>query len=250
MACLSAGLLAMSLGSAMAAPTTFELADHPDGALSASGDYGLRLDTLAFGLRSPSSVLFSVEIGGADVDLTFDPDTVGDVGATATLIGTIQVTYAAGLGSPPVGEVATVDYMMGGLVSSGDGGFVAAFGHGVIRYGDFALYFTGKTKDGTDNAFTFAPDDHRLGPHGFPDDTWVGRGWLDNFNLCYEPQIRGVSAGSTSSGDGCHELRTRGSNDFLVTAPGGGDIPDVPEPSTLLLTMGGAAVLWLRKRRS
>lgn len=99
-ACLSAGLLAMSSGSAFALPTTFELADHPDGVLSGSGDYGLRLDTLAFGQGNPSSVLFSVEIGGADVDLTFDPN---NLGGGASLIGTIQVTYAAGLGSPPGG---------------------------------------------------------------------------------------------------------------------------------------------------
>jgi hypothetical protein len=246
-ACLSAGLLAMSTGYANALPTTFELADHPDGALVNSGDYGLRLDSLGVG-GNPNTVLFSVEIGGADVDLTFDPD---DLGAGASLIGTIEVTYASGLGSPPVGEVATVAYYMRGLAPSGDGGFVAEYGKGVVTYGDFALYFTGKTKAGTANAFTFAPDDHRLGGHGYPADTWVGRGWLDNFNLCYEPSGAGLPSSTLSGGQGgCQGLTTRGSNDFLVTAPGSGDIPEVPEPSTLLLTMGGAAMLWLRKRRS
>lgn len=44
-------------------------------------------------------------------------------------------------------------------------------------------------------------------------------------------------------------LEWKGANDFLMVSGTGGDIPDVPEPDTMLLTMGGVALLWFRKRR-
>ncbi len=236
-ACLSVGLLALSLGNASAASTVFEMADHPDGEHAAFGAYGLRLDAL--GDSTPpaghvSSALFSVEIGGADVDLTFDP---ANLAGGAILQGTIELTYNSG-GALTNPKVFDLYYEMSNLAAAPNGGFIAQSGAGYIDFGGIFLLFDGKS-DG-ESVFYFDADDHRLGGYGYDPNTWVARGWLTNFAAC-------TTAVRDSS---CQPISDVGFNDFLLTAPNGGDIPGVPEPSTMLLTMGGAALLWLRKRRS
>jgi hypothetical protein len=74
------------------------------------------------------------------------------------------------------------------------------------------------------NTFVFAPDSDRLSGHGFPANTWVGRGWL---------MAPGVSGGN---------------QDFLFTAT------VVPLPAGALAGIGGLAGVGLigviRRRRA
>jgi len=215
----------------------FDMADHPDGLYTSYGAYGLRLDT--FGNPSPpsgevGSLLFSVEIGGADVDLTFDPN---NLPGGAVLEGSITTTYASGEAFDP--GPFSMHYELTGLAVAPNGGFLASGGEGYIDAGYGFFHFSGKS-DG-ESVFYFDADDHRLSGYGYDPDSWVARGWLENFAFC---------DGSDRSTATCEAIETVGTNDFLLTAPNGGDIPGVPEPSTMLLTMGGVALLWLRKRRS
>ncbi len=65
--------------------------------------------------------------------------------------------------------------------------------------------------------FEYYADGLRLTDFGFPDDTWVGRGWFD----------------------------AHGTNDWLVI----GEPVPMPEPTTLLLFGTGLGVAAYRRRR-
>lgn len=241
-ACL-AGLLAMTSGLAKA--DSFILGDHPDGNRASDGAYGLRLDSVWSSLFSVGDNIDAA--GGGPVTLTFDP---GNLAAGASITGIIRLTYSTNGGSPLYDEWS-LTYNLTGL-SAYDGGFKATGGSGEIvdlTPGDNDSYFdyvalAGK-QDGAGIAFYFAPNGFRLDGHaGYSSDDWVGNGW-----------VMGTYTKKVCYYYGCYQKEksfSSGTNDFLVTATrDGGDIPDVPEPSTMLLTMGGvAALLWFRKRRS
>ncbi|MDA0206292.1 MAG: PEP-CTERM sorting domain-containing protein [Acidobacteria bacterium] len=233
-----AGVLAMSSGQANAAE--FVLGDHPDGNRIADGAYGVRLDGVW-------SSLFSVGVnidpaGGGPVTLTFDP---GNMAGGASITGIIRLTASTNGGAPLYDEWS-LSYSLTGL-SEYQGGFKATGGSGSITdltpgdsdAGFDSITLAGK-QDGSGIAFYFAPNGFRLGGHaGYTDDDWVGNGWVQGTYTKYKyGQWYTKEFGST------------GSNDFLVTARPEGDLTDVPEPSTMLLTMGGVALLWFRKRRS
>ena len=240
-ACL-ATVFAVSAATMSAAPLVSDMGDHPDGALSARGAYGLRTDNVALPPMTGGDVrstLFSVELGGAAVSLSFDPD---DLGAGAVLQGTLYNTYLSGYGTLP--GLATLYYELDDLSATSNDGFDAQEGEGYIQYGSFILSFSGKS-DG-DSVFTFDNDGHRLPAT----DAWVARGWLQNFVLCNQSEEVTLTW-SSQEPHVCEEFSNYGTNDFLLTGTTpGGDLPEVPEPSTMLLTMGGVALLWFRKRRS
>ena len=233
-----AGVLAMSSGQAKA--DSFVIGDHPDGARIADGAYGLRLDAW---YDSLFSVGVNIDIaGGGPVTMTFDP---GDLAAGATLSGNIKLTATTNGGSP-IGDIWSLTYTLSGLTAH-QGGFKATSGVGSIvdlTPGDIDNFFdqvdfVGK-QDGAGIAFYFAPNGFRLGEHegeGYSSTDWVGNGWVKG--SYYDKKC-----------DCKRYWGSSGANDFLITARPEGDLTDVPEPSTMLLTMGGVALLWFRKRRS
>jgi hypothetical protein len=244
-ASMAVALLALAMVPVQASAVSFTLADHPDGQLAANGDYGLRVDTLGS--------LMSVD----GVTIAFDPD---NLGAGALMSGALIVTDSPG--DVANGDQWNLNYMITGLSTVAVGnGFNATGGTGTLTHDTLGtiIYFSAK-QNNAGVAFTFADDGHRLTAAtggdedyaGFDSDSWVGRGWVQNFTWCAPGSAgAGATASNSFGGGGPHcGPYTHGTNDFLFTAPNGGDTPpDVPEPSTLLLTMGGAAMLWLRKRR-
>jgi len=238
-----AGILAMSSASASAAVMEFTMGDHPDGVLwdvtapdVPKGPYGLRLDNWFNTLFSVGDNILLTS--AADVKLYFDPD---DLGAGALILGKVQMTATDVVGSD-VDDIWSLAYYMWDL-SAWNGGFRAQNGFGGLTDntsgdvdGGFDLItFIGKS-DGN-SVFEFAPDGHRLAGHaGYGSDDWVARGWVQTYYYDHECKCKKPG-------------RTSGTNDFLMTAKREGDIPEVPEPSTMLLTMGGVALLWFRRRR-
>jgi hypothetical protein len=240
-ACLAAALTLASLGTATAAPTVFVLGDHPDGDLAADGAYGLRLD----------ETLWSM----AGVELTFDA-----VLETASLEGSVFMTstnVASRMQDDP--EEWYLTYTFSGVSALGSNSFTATGGEGWlidqhtdhIDYFDY-IFLQGKQDAGL--AFIFGPNGWRLEDWAPPFDSvdgLTGRGWLMATNVVY-----GVSEWKCEERlggryrNGKCKVDLGGTQDFLVTAMDDDDTPPVPEPSTILLTMGGVALLWFRKRSS
>ncbi len=137
-------------------PGTYQLLDHGSGNLGPA--YGLRVDDIG--------VVFSVEIGAANIILTWDG------GTTATITGTLNENALGGNGG--VGPTWTVSYMLTGVSVVAEG-FVATGGTGTLT-NPFAVVtnLTGEA-DGSGNVFEFLADGHRISGDN---DTPVGRGWL------------------------------------------------------------------------
>ena len=138
-------------------PGTYQLFDHGAGSLGPA--YGLRVDALG--------EVFSVELGGASVLLTWDG------GTTATIAGTLNQNSLGGSGG--VGPLWTVSYTLTGVSAVGTAGFTATGGSGILT-DPFATdtVLTGET-NGSGFAFEFLADGHRIGGDS---DSPVGRGWL------------------------------------------------------------------------
>lgn len=153
-------LLLAGAPSAFAAPVSFVLGDHPDGALYNGTDnpYGLRYDDTDSIYSVGDNLAGSV---GGPVILTFDPM---NLAAGATISGTVVDVDDS--------SVWTLVYTLSGLTAAPNGGFIAQKGEGTMTDGSDVIVLTGKS-DGT-GVFIFDDDGHRL-----PGDTgWVGRGWL------------------------------------------------------------------------
>ena len=156
------GLCALGLGLASSAgagtilPGTYQLLDHPDGAINPP-PYGYRSDDLA---RT-----FSFELNGADVELVWDG------GATATISGDLWNNQD--------GELWALDYTLSGVSAVGTLGFTATAGVGALT--DPLNDVTNLTglQNGSGFVMEFLADGFRLGSHpAFGDgDTPVGRGW-------------------------------------------------------------------------
>ena len=133
-------------------PGVYRLLDHGDGKLGTN--YGLRVDFL--------SATFSMEIGGAEVLLTWDG------GNSATLIGTIF--------NNSTGEIWELDYLLTPVTAVGTMGFTSTAGAGTITDpSNNITNFIGKADAGGD-VFAFLADGHRISGDS---DSPVGRGWLD-----------------------------------------------------------------------
>jgi len=137
----------------IASPSIYRFLDHGEG--NQGSDYGLRADSLG--------KLFSVELGGAEVLLTWDG------GDTASIMGTLF--------DPDEGELWDVEYELSGITSDAEG-FDATDGTGFLidpDDPDTPIEINAK-QDGSGIGFTFRADSHRL----VPDDGMVpvGRGWL------------------------------------------------------------------------
>ncbi len=156
-------VLGLSATSASAATFTYDLFDHPDGALSAF-DYGLRLDYY--------ERIFSFENGG-DAQLVYN-----DADRTATISGTMRESLGNGL----FGELWSIVYSLTGLTDLGGGAFRSetSSGSGSISLGMTSLLLG--TKSNGSYYFELDDDGYRLGGHaGFSSDTFVGRGWVDPY---------------------------------------------------------------------
>lgn len=146
--------LFLSVGAAQA--TSYQLHDHPDGAMTAHS-YGLRLDS--------EGMLFSMTGGGGGLYMH-----VNETDETALLTGTIFESHSDG----SFGTTGwTVDYLLTDLVIDADGTFEAFNGMGTLTDGTTTIQLDGKAeKDGS--VFDFEID-HRL-PSG--SNTFTGAGWI------------------------------------------------------------------------
>ncbi|MFL4471981.1 VPLPA-CTERM sorting domain-containing protein [Tateyamaria armeniaca] len=93
----------------------YQLADHPNGGLAGTYDYGLRLDR-----ETPSPRFFSFG-NGASATLSYD-----SVNLTATMSGTMVES----LGNGSTGATYSFSYTMDGLTDIGNGGFIDTTGNG------------------------------------------------------------------------------------------------------------------------
>lgn len=232
------------------------MGDHPDGNLIANGAYGLRLDQFKTLWSGGDNILVT---SAANVVISFDPN---DLAAGATVTGTIQTSYRAPGNTFIANDLWTLNYTLDGLEAY-NGGFAAKSGLGSIvdidgsdidNGFDGPINLMGKADD-SGFVFLFAPDGHRLEDFGseYGADTWVARGWVTGYRYEYEWQKVWDANGRCWKYLKVKVIKMKswdGTNDFLMVSGTGSDVPPVPEPSTMLLTMGGVALLWFRKRRS
>lgn len=133
-------------------PGSYQLLDHGDGALGP--DYGLRVDSLG--------EVFSVELGGASVTLTWDG------GSTANISGLVLRNGTS--------ELWTVDYDLTGVGAVGTQGFTATAGSGTLTDTYSNAYTLTGLQNGSGFVFEFLADGLRIDGDS---DTPVGRGWLE-----------------------------------------------------------------------
>lgn len=132
------------------------LLDHPDGALTSSGPYGLRLDSL---LPNGAGPTFSVELNGASAILEW-------VGATATIVGTVW--------NNSTDELWSVIQTFTG-VTAVVGGFQAAGGMLTVTDPSMNEFLFDATPAG--NVFTADDSGHRCSGHDGCGPL-VARGWV------------------------------------------------------------------------
>lgn len=188
--CRSVGALgAMAVASSAFAGTVvarFDLFNHPDGNVAPSA-YGMRLDD--FGGDDPATFSFEdgsgnstvrmtvIDNGGGMFELKFSGTVRGNSASGGTDFGefAIDVSYTINGGSLGTGWSSMVGDGVNIGTISGTAGTNA--GTSPLLNGQSFDLLTRSLPSG--EAFTFAPDDHRLGGHGFPAGTWVGRGWIE-----------------------------------------------------------------------
>jgi hypothetical protein len=168
---------------AMADTVTYRLHDHPDSAENPP-PYGLRYDDL-FGAGT-GVTSFSFDYGASQVFL----DAVQDVNGVTTslhIYGTVfgGVDVGNDYGSNPAAAYYTVDFVYAaGIAGNTTSGWtvsgLSASNTGSLVAADNTSYPLYTMLNGDGESFVFKPDDHRLGPYNYPDNTWVGRGWLSN----------------------------------------------------------------------
>ena len=132
------------------------LLDHPDGALTSSGPYGLRLDSL---LPDGAGPTFSVELNGANAILEW-------VGSTATIVGTVW--------NNSTNELWSVMQTFTGVTAVA-GGFQAAGGLLTVTDPSMNEILFDATPDG--NVFTADDSGHRCAGHAGCGPL-VARGWV------------------------------------------------------------------------
>lgn len=132
------------------------LLDHPDGALTSSGPYGLRLDSL---LPDGAGPTFSVELNGASAILEW-------VGDTATIVGKVW--------NNSTNELWSVMQTFAG-VTAVKGGFQAAGGLLTVTNPSMNQFLFDATPAG--NVFTADNSGHRCGGHS-DCGPLVARGWV------------------------------------------------------------------------
>ena len=160
---LAAAALALTLPLALPAsageilPGVYQLLDHGDGQLGT--DYGLRVDAIG--------EVFSVELNGASLLLTWDG------GTTANISGTLNENSMGGMGG--IGPIWTIDYDLTGVSAVGTLGFTATGGSGVLTDPFLVDTVLSGETNGSGFVFEFLADGFRIDGDN---DTPVGRGWL------------------------------------------------------------------------
>lgn len=158
-------LLSQSLLAATLIPGTYQLLDHPDGAVVGSqGPYGLRLDWLS----PPAGVgpTFSTETNNAYTELFWDGST------SASIIGTLW--------NNTTNELWTVSHILTDIITVGgsNGGFKALNGLMTLTGPDLNVYTMASKQDSSGIGFYALGDNHRCGGHT-DCGPLVGNGWLD-----------------------------------------------------------------------
>jgi hypothetical protein len=175
---VAVGVLAMGASAGGTVLETFNLFNHPSGAVNPQ-EYGLRLDN--FGGASPVTFSFEDGAGNSDVQLQ-----VIDAGMGVTQIhitGVLRGNSATGgtdYGTFMLDVLYTVNAVTGGWDDgvTVDGGFIgdltalAPTMDSPLLAGESQDLFTITDGSGT---FRFLEDGHRISGDS---DTWVGRGWL------------------------------------------------------------------------
>lgn len=203
---------------ANAASTTYNMFDHPDGAKSATYDYGLRLD------RENPDMFFSAEDGSGNsiLQLEYTAPTPNGSDAMFTLSGQVRLNGYAGAWNNTLWDVV---YSMSGVTDHGNGIFVAGanstMGADSLTCASAACgtasYTIGRKARASDTVF-FAL--------GIPGD--------DPGNI-----VRGGVLTATGWADGA------GTNDWLLT----GQVAVAPLPAGVLFLLTGLAGLGFVARR-
>ncbi|MEM6579173.1 MAG: VPLPA-CTERM sorting domain-containing protein [Pseudomonadota bacterium] len=210
---------------ANAAPVFFTLQDATQAALSATFDYGLRLDD-PDGDGVVNRRVFSFN-GGPSAFLSFDDAAGGDATISGFMTeslskGNFGNTYAISYTIKDIQldlGTAEADFISTSLMSSGSLTQVSGGGNEVIQLGAAAL------KNSPFETFIFKADGHKVAGSNT---AYSGRGWTD------------VSANS------------KGANDFVFTTTDGptpGTPPAVPLPAAGWMLIAGVAGLGFAGRR-
>lgn len=149
--------LALSASAGTTPPGVYQLLDHGYG--DEGPDYGLRVDAIG--------EIFSVELNGANVLLTWDG------GTTASIAGTVNENANGGNGG--IGPIWTVTYNLTGVSAVGTLGFTATGGSGILTDPFLNDTILSGEQNGSGFVFEFLADGHRITGDN---DTPVGRGWL------------------------------------------------------------------------
>ncbi|MEM6372403.1 MAG: VPLPA-CTERM sorting domain-containing protein [Pseudomonadota bacterium] len=190
---------------------TFELADHPNGGLSGTYDYGLRLDR-----EAPNPRFFSFG-NGASATLVYNSND-----GTAIMSGTLREST----GNGNFGGLYEFEYLLENLTDLGGGGFVdtsgsgtgAVFDAGLGAVADLALGAAAKDRD------PYSGEYFRFGLDALLDRAfsgYEGTGWVQ---------------------------KMPGANDFLFTATHVSTMPLPAAAWMLLAALGGMGVIGRRRK--
>ncbi|MFI4898732.1 MAG: PEP-CTERM sorting domain-containing protein [Phycisphaerales bacterium JB059] len=168
---LAIAALALAGTAASADVFEFQMFNHPDGAV-APPYYGLRVDNMfgegnvnTFSIDTIGDSVLTVNEDGEDISIHMEGTLYGGTDSGVTTGGGALYTY-------------TWDYTEG-VEKTANGwrvvGMSGANGGALTRVSDGAEFsFTTKT-NGSDVAFIFQADGHRISGDA---DAWVGRGWV------------------------------------------------------------------------
>ena len=211
MIAVAAAAITLTAATASQAATfVYQLGDHPDGALSSSFDYGLRLDR-----ELPDPRFFSFSNGNTTL-------TYNDVTGVAVIAGTVVESLPSSL----TGSTFDINYTLTGLTDLGGGGFVDRAGNG-------SGVLSGAGIDGTD--LELGTSQRTSGP-------LAGVYFLFGLDALADRPFTGFEGTGWVQSD-------PGANDFLFTAQIA-PVPLPAAGLMLLTAVGGMGVMRRRKTKS